>query len=277
METGTKRDGSASARAGISGRSALYAIAGDPIAQVGSPARFNRLWAERGHDGVMVPLKIAAGDLAESFAGLRLIGNLRGLVLTIPHKIPMAGLVDDLAPNGRLVGAVNAVRPQADGRWTGDMFDGRGCTAAARAAGHRLAGRSVLQIGAGGVGRAIAFAFAEAGIERLSVTDLAPERAADLADRVARAFPRVRAEAGMATLDGHDIVVNASPLGMRASDPPPVPADAVTAGMLAVDVVLSDAPTPFLAAAAARGAATQDGYAMLEAQVALIAEFFEAL
>ena len=260
-------------RARVTGRTALYAIVGDPVAQVGAPARFNRLCEERGHDGVMAPVRLAAGDLATGFEGLRRIGNLRGIVFTIPHKIAMAGLVDDLAPGGRLVGAVNAARPDADGRWIGDMFDGRGCVAAARAAGHDLAGRAVRQIGAGGVGRAIAFAFAEAGIERLAVSDAVPGRAESLAAAVERAFPRVRAAAGVDAA-GWDTVVNASPLGMRDDDPPPVPADALAPDMLAVDVVLRDRPTPFLAAAAAAGAATQDGRAMLEAQIELLADFF---
>lgn len=272
-------DGSTNGRrpraARVTGRTALYAIAGDPVAQVGAPARFNRLCEAHGHDGVMVPMRLAAADLAAGFDGLRRIGNFRGLVLTVPHKIAMAGLVDDLAPTGRLVGAVNAVRREADGRWLGDMFDGRGCAAAARARGHDLAGRSALQLGAGGVGRAIAFAFAEAGIARLALTDPAPGRAGALAAAVMKAFPGVQATAIDAPrAEGRDTVVNASPLGMSRDDPPPVPAGAVGAGMLAIDVVLSDSPTPFLAAAAANGAAVQDGRAMLEAQIEALADFF---
>ncbi len=260
----------------VTGRTALYAIAGDPVAQVGAPARFNRLCRERGHDGVLVPLRVAAGELAAAFAGLRRIGNLRGLIFTIPHKIPMAALVDRLAPAARAAGAVNAARREADGAWTGDMFDGRGCVAAARAAGHGIAGREALQIGAGGVGRAIAFAFAEAGAARLAIHDIAPGRAAALAADVARAFPRTAAAApdGPPRAAGHDTIVNASPLGMKPGDPPPVPPGAAGRGMLAIDVVLADRPTPFLAAAAEHGAAVQNGRAMLEAQIGAIAGFF---
>ena len=254
---------------------ALYAIAGDPVAQVGSPALFNRLCAERGHDGVMVPLRVAGADLAAAFAGLRRVANLRGLVLTVPHKIAMAGLVDELAPTARRIGAVNAARREADGRWRGDMFDGEGCVAAARAKGHDFTGRSALMAGAGGVGRAIAFALAGAGIERLAVFDPAPGRAAGLAARLAEAFPRVRAHAvEPGAAGGGDVLVNASPLGMAVGDPPPLPLDGAGPGTLAIDVVLADRPTPFLAAAAARGAAVQDGRAMLEAQIETIAGFF---
>jgi shikimate dehydrogenase len=258
----------------VSGKTAVYAILGDPVAQVGSPARFNALFRERDHDGVMVAMRIAAEDLDTGFAGLRTIGNLAGLVFTIPHKLPMVGLVDELTPNGRLVGAINAARPGPDGRWIGDMFDGRGCVAAAQASGHDLAGRAVLQVGAGGVGRAIAFAFAEAGIARLSVSDLDETRARALADDLTAAFPQIATEVAAPRVSGHDVMVNASPLGMRDTDPMPVPAGDLAAGMLVIDVILLDHPTPLLVAAAERGAATQNGHAMLAAQVGEIAKFF---
>jgi shikimate dehydrogenase len=259
---------------GVSGKTAVYAIIGDPVAQVGSPARFNALFRERGHDGVMVAMRLAGEDLVTGFAGLRSIGNLAGLVFTIPHKLPMVALVDELAPNGRLVGAINAARPDPDGRWIGDMFDGRGCAAAARAKGHDLAGRAVLQVGAGGVGRAIAFAFGEAGIARLSVSDLDEDRARTLANDLSAAFPEIETEVAAPQVSGHDVVVNASPLGMAESDPMPVPAEDLGAAMLVVDVILLDRPTPLLTAAAERGAATQNGRAMLAAQVGEIAKFF---
>ena len=266
-------------KGGITGRTAVYAILGDPVAQVGAPARFGRLCEERGHDGAMVALRVAAPDLGAVFDGLRRVANLRGLVVTVPHKIAMAGLVDETTPNARRVGAVNVARRETDGRWRGDMLDGRGCIAAARANGHDFAGRSALQAGAGGVGRAIAFALAGAGVARFDVADPAPGRAGSLAASLSRAFPALRVrgrEASIAVGDaaGCDIFVNASPLGMNVGDPSPFPADAAGPGSLAIDVVLSGRPTPFLAAAAGRGASAQDGRAMLEAQIDLIADFF---
>ena len=261
-------------RTAVSGATRVFAILGDPVAQVGSPAAFNRLFAAIGVDAVMVALQVPADELAGAVVGLRAIRNLDGLVLTIPHKIAMAGLVDELAPNGRLVGAVNAVRCQADGRWLGDMFDGAGCVNALARSGHRLRGRHVLQVGAGGVGRAIAFAFAGQGVARLTINDVAAERAAGLARAVAAAFPAVEAATGPARVHGHDTVVNCTPLGMAAGDPPPVPVADLAPGMLVIDVVLLAVPTPLLAAAAARGCLTQTGRQMLDGQVTEIARFF---
>lgn len=258
----------------ITGRSTLYAILGDPIAQVGSPVQFNRLFREVGHDGVMLPMRVPAESLGTAFAGLRSLGNLAGLVFTIPHKMPMVDLVDELMPNGKLVGAINAARPAGDGRWQGDMFDGQGCVNALEASGHSLEGRLVVQVGAGGVGRAIAFAFAARGIARLTVSDADPDRAEKLAHDLRAAFPDLEANVGQARVGNHDTLVNCTPLGMNPGDPLPFPQSDMGSGMLAVDVVLHETLTPYLAAAQAKGCAIQTGQVMLEGQVRAIARFF---
>lgn len=258
----------------VTGHTKLYAILGDPIAQVGSPVQFNRLFTEAEHDGIMVPMRVAAEDLREAFVGLRKIETIGGLVFTIPHKIAMCDLVDELAPNGARVGAINAARRLPDGSWQGDMFDGRGCVAALANDGRDLGGRRVLQIGAGGVGRAIAFAFAEAGVAGLTIFDIEADRAEGLATDVGAAFSTIKAVPGAARVDGHDTVVNCTPLGMKADDPLPVPVDAMAGVELAIDVILSDEPTPFLAAAKRQGCGVQNGHQMLGGQVGAIAAFF---
>jgi shikimate dehydrogenase len=267
----------------ITGNTKIYAILGDPINQVGSPASFNREFQKRGHDGVLVAMKVAAGDLSQAVAGLRTVDNLAGVIFTIPHKMAAAHLVDELGSNGRLVGTINAARREPDGRWVGDLFDGRGCVAAARDAGHTLRGRSVLQVGAGGVGRAIAFAFAEAGITRLSVSDLDSQRASRLVADVAAAFPSVATQQvppPARPAAHHDLIINASPLGMSETDPLPIPAESLRANMLVIDVVHTpatiDTPTALLAAAADAGCQTQNGRAMHLAQITEIADFFGA-
>lgn len=258
----------------ITGKTTLFAILGDPIAQVGSPVQFNTLFRSLDYDGVMLPMRVAPADLATAFSGLRAFGNLAGLVFTIPHKMPMIDLVDELMPNGKLVGAINAARPSADGRWQGDMFDGQGCVNALEANGHSLKGRLVSQIGAGGVGRAIAFAFAHKGIARLTISDVDADRAEALATDLSAAFPDLEAEAGPPRVGNHDTLVNCTPLGMKTDDPLPFAEADMARGMLAVDVVLHETLTPYLAAAEAKGCAVQTGQQMLEGQVREIARFF---
>src|SRR5262249_24305282 len=131
--------------------------------------------------------------------------------------------------NGKLVGAINAARRLPDGRWIGDMFDGRGYVGALRAHGVSLEGKRVHMIGAGGVARAMAFSLAQAGAARIrardpdvpSVRDLDRRRAIDLAGALRAAFPPIEAEALDVDRYACDILANATPLGMRDDDPLP--------------------------------------------------------
>ena len=168
-------------------------------------------------------------------------------------------------------------------RRTTQPLASRGCVAAAHGAGHKLQGRSVFQVGAGGVGRAIAFAFAAAGITQFSVADVDGQRASQLAADVAAAFPSVATQPVVAPARPsahHDLIINASPLGMNKADPLPVPADSLRANMLVIDVVHTpatiDTPTALLAAAADVGCHTQNGRAMHLAQISEVADFFGA-
>ena len=125
----------------LTGRTSLYAILGDPVAQAGSPALFNSAFRRRGWPAVLVPMQVKANDLAVTLRGLRGIGNLRGLVLTTPHKAAAIGLVDTIGAEARLAGSINAIRCDPDGRWHGENFDGLGCLRGLPMAGHTVAGR----------------------------------------------------------------------------------------------------------------------------------------
>ena len=136
----------------LSGKTRLYAILADPVAHVRAPEFFAPAFAAHGLDAAVVPLHVLPQDLATVVPMLQKLRNLRGLVLTIPHKEAMAMLCDELGPDGRLCGAVNTVRFAADGRLIGDMFDGIGLVQGAIASGIPLKGRPVLLVGAGGAG-----------------------------------------------------------------------------------------------------------------------------
>ena len=263
----------------ITGGTRLYAILGDPIHQVGSPRVFNPIMARNKVDAVLVPMRVAPADLGLAVAGLKAIGNLDGLIVTIPHKMAMMALVDEVSPTGRLVGAINAARREKDGRWVADMFDGRGCVRALKDQGGEIAGRSALLVGAGGGGSAVACALAEAGVRRLTVCDIDLAKAERLARVVADAFPDVTAAVGPPAgrgenPKGYDLLVNCTPMGMKPADPPPIDLDALAPSMTVVDIVLGPDPTPLLAAATTRGCQTVSGRRMLEGQAMEVARFF---
>jgi shikimate dehydrogenase len=176
---------------------------------------------------------------------------------------------------GEKVGAINAMRRDGDGRWTGDMFDGRGLVRALRARGHILAGQRIMLIGAGGAGSALAIALADAGAVGITIFDADEAKSAALAARVAKAFPGCRTTIAKPTGDGHDILINASPVGMAPQDGLPAPLGQLDSKLLVFDAVLKSEPTPFLRHAEICGCRTLGGRAMMEGQVDGMIEFLD--
>ncbi|HJQ85367.1 MAG TPA: shikimate dehydrogenase [Candidatus Binatia bacterium] len=256
----------------ISGRTRVLVIIGDPIAQARAPGLVNAALAERGIDAVMVPLRVPARELAPVVAGWRAVENLVGAVVTMPHKSTVVSLLDELTPEARAVGACNAVRREPDGRLVGALFDGEGFVAGLREAGHDVGGKRVLLLGAGGAASAIAFALAKHGVRAITIRNRSAARAATLADRIRSAWPDVEVDTAAGTA-GHELVVNATSLGMRADDSLPVDPDALRARPIVADVVISAEPTPLLAEAARRGCVVHPGLPMLTAQIHAILDF----
>jgi shikimate dehydrogenase len=252
----------------ITGTTRLFAILGDPVSVVRSPAWWNGLFARAGRDAAFVPMQVSAADLPRAWAGLHAIGNLDGLVLTMPHKRVALSLVDVLGPSARLTGAVNTVRRLPDGRWEGEMFDGEGFVAGLRGRGIAPEGRHVRQVGCGGAGRAIAFALARAGVASVALEDEAPGRAASLAAEIAAAFPTV-GRGGEC-----ELLVNATPLGLAGGDPLPFATALLSPRLAVADVIPNPEVTPLIAAARAAGCATATGRDMFEGQAQLAAAYF---
>ncbi len=258
----------------ITGTTRLYAILGDPIAQVGSPRVFNPIMFRNRADAVLVPLHVAPADLKTAFAGIKAMRNFDGLIFTIPHKMAAMALVDEVLPTGRLVGAVNVARREKDGRWVADMFDGRGCVRGLKDQNDDPKGKAALVVGAGGGGSAVACALAEAGAARLAIFDVDKAKAERLVAALRRGFPKVPVALGAPDPTGYGLVVNCTPLGMKPDDPLPLQAEKLQAGTVLVDIVLKPAVTKLLDAAGRRGCRTMNGLSMLRGQSLEVARFF---
>ena len=256
----------------ITGRTMLCAILGDPILHVKTPAALNDLLRERGVDGVMVPMHVGPGELASVVNGLKGMRNFAGFIATMPHKTAMPALCDDISNRARAVGAVNVVRRTAEGQLVGDMLDGLGFTEALRQAGIDVRGRSVYLAGAGGAASAIAFALVASGIARLTIANRTRARSEALVERVAKQHPGVCIDIG-ADPAGHDIVVNATSLGLRADDRLPLDVSRLDSHQIVAEIIMSPETTPLLAAARARGCRVQPGRPMLACQLAMMADF----
>lgn len=258
----------------LSGNTRLYAIIGDPIAQVGSPRLFNAAFCERGLDAVLVAMHIAPDGLAGMMANFRAMKNFDGLIVTVPHKIQIAGMLEQLGSNATRLGAVNTIRKLPDGSLLGDNFDGTGFVQGLAARGIGLTGKSVLVIGAGGAGCAVVNAIADQGPEYIGVHDVDTRRQNELVSSVGGHVPGVRIEARAPVAAGFDVVVNCTSVGMRAGDPLPVDISGIASNAVVADIILKPVRTPLLEAAAQRGCITHEGPAMLEGQVDAVMDFF---
>jgi len=256
----------------ITGTTRLYAVIGDPIAQVRAPELLNALFAAEGVDAVLVPVHVGSADLAVVLPGLQRIENLRGILVTVPHKVSALSFADTVNPAAEAAGSANALRKENDGTWTADNFDGVGFVRGLRAVGHEIAQAHVAVIGAGGAGAAIAAAALAEGAAHVGVTDVDSARAADLVARLDVRWPG-RAAVG-ADLAVADLAANATPLGLRAGDPLPFDPRRLPARAVVADIIMRPKRTPLLRVAEEAGYRTHYGHHMLDTQIDLYREFF---
>ncbi|MCC8403944.1 shikimate dehydrogenase [Paraburkholderia sp. MMS20-SJTN17] len=261
--------------AGLSGATRVYFIVGDPIAQVRSPSGVTAALRAAGRDALVVPAHVAPADLPAFFTCIAAMRNVDGVIITVPHKFSAASYCATLAEAAAFLGAVNTLRRNADGTWHGGMFDGTGFVAALVAAGCELQGRRALLVGAGGAGSAIGHALIQRGIGSLDVRDNDAERTGSLSARL-NALGRGEARGVAAELDlsRYDVIVNASPLGMRTGDPLPIDAARLRGTTFVGDVVTKPPLTPLIEAAHARGCRTVTGTQMFECVCDRMVEFF---
>ena len=259
---------------GITGATRLYAIIGDPIAQVRSPEVFTARFAAENVDALLIPLHVPAARFDEIAPALLSLGNLDGVLITIPFKVRIARHASRLGAAAQCIGAANALRREADGTWTGDMFDGVGFVRGAQRKGERVHGRRVALFGAGGAGSAIAYALADAGAQSIAVVDVDAVKAETLAATLTAAFPACSVAASARMPDRFDMVVNASSVGMRPDDGLPAAIGPLDAGTLVGDVVIAGQPTALVRHAMQSGFRFVDGRDMHGGQVDALMQFF---
>lgn len=256
----------------LSGATRVVFIAGDPIAQVKAPEGVTAALRARGVDAIVVPIHVAAVDFADFVRVATRARNVDGLIATVPHKFAAAAACAGCTGRARSIGAVNVMRRDAAAGWFGDMCDGAGFVEAATRAGGAPAGRRALLVGAGGAGSAIAHALVDAGVAELAVHDVDAARRDALRRRL-ESYGRARITIGSTDPRGHDLVCNATPLGMRPDDPDPVQVARLGAGTFVGDVVTVPAVPPLIRAARERGCATSTGSDMFACVRDLIVDF----
>ena len=242
----------------LNGATRVYFIVGDPIEQVKSPGGVTQVYQQRGHNAMVMPAHVAPAALAAWLAGVSLAQNVDGIIVTVPHKFACFDLCATTSERAAFLHGVNTMRRNPDGSWHGDMFDGQGFVEAMRDNDCHPEGKKALLIGAGGAGSAIAHALVMAGVSALAVHDENSARRTALVDRLA-GLGKCPVTHGSTDPQGYDIVLNATPVGMKEADPYPLQAGKLEPGMFVGCVITAPAITPLIAAARAKGCATMTG------------------
>ena len=255
-------------------------IFGDPVEHSLSPVMQNAALQAAGIDGVYIPWRVRAPGLSAALDSLRWMENFGGANVTLPHKEQAASLVDELSPEAASAGAVNTI-VSTDGRLLGANTDGQGFLRSLQEEGGFVPrGRRAAILGAGGAARAVAWSLVEAGTAELLILNRTRERAELLADLVSQRLgvlalglglgdPRTRGQLATCAL-----LVNATPVGLHPSDPPPIDPALLRPQLLVYDLIYRPRETALLREAKRMGCQVLGGLGMLLYQGALAFELW---
>jgi shikimate dehydrogenase len=258
----------------ITGKTTLIAHLGYPTEAFKAPMIYNPWFDKAGIDAVVVPMGVKVEEFPRFLPLLFKLSNIRGALVTMPHKVTTVGLLDEVTPTVRVAGSCNAILKRPDGSLLGDMFDGAGFVRGVQRKGRSLEGASALVVGSGGVGCAIAASFAAARVARIGLFDVNPAAAEALAGRLKENYPKLDVRGGSSDPAGYDVAVNATPLGMKNGDPLPMDVARLSPATFVGEVVMKSEYTPFLKAAREKGCQVQVGTDMLFEQIPAYLEFF---
>jgi shikimate dehydrogenase len=202
----------------ITGNTEIIAHIGYPTHAFKAPMIYNPWFEKAGVNAIVVPMGCQAQDFETFLPSVFKLTNIRGALITMPHKVTTVGLLDEVLPTAAIAGACNAVRRTANGKLQGEMFDGEGFVRGVLRKGLKLQGAKALVVGSGGVGCAIAASLAAAGVSALSLFDVNAASADGLAERLRQHYPALHATTGSNDPAGFDLVVNATPMGMNVGD-----------------------------------------------------------
>ena len=258
----------------LSGKTTLIAHIGYPTEAFKAPLIYNPWFEKHGIDAMVVPMGVKAEDYPVSLRQIFKFSNVLGALVTMPHKVTTMSLADDASITARIAGAANALLKRADGTLLADQFDGAGYARGVARKGFKTKGSRILIVGTGGVGSPIAASLAADGAASISLFDLNTASAEGLASRLKQYYPDMEVNVTSNDPAGYDMVVNATPLGMKDTDPLPFDPERLSPTTFVGEVVMKQEITPMLRAAIARGCKYQVGTDMLFEMIPAYLEFF---
>ncbi len=254
-------------------RAELTGVFGDPVDDNPTGAVEEAAFAAKGLNYRYLTIKVQPEDLETAMAAVRVFG-MRGINLTMPHKVKVLAYLDELSEAASIIGAVNTVIHK-DGRLYGENTDGKGFVTALKNEGMSLEGKRVTVLGAGGAARAISVECALNGAEHITIINRNTERGGELAallnEKTDCRAEFLLWEKGIKIPEDTEILINGTSAGFspNVNDRPDIDYSSVTEKMCVCDVVFNPVETVFLKEAAKRGAKTVTGLGMLVQQAAL--------
>ncbi|MCA0753660.1 shikimate dehydrogenase [Paenibacillus sp. N4] len=254
----------------------LYGVIGNPIRHSKSPIMMNRAFRETGINGAYAAFHVTSERLADFAAGVRAMG-IRGVNVTIPHKLDIMSLLDEIDAGAEAIGAVNTI-VNDDGRLIGYNTDGIGYVRSLKEeAEPELAGKKMVVLGAGGAARGIVYALTKESPERITIVNRSVERAEELA----KAF-RSQADIEAAAVESlkeacrqADIVINTTSVGMYPNtEDTPIDGAWLQPGAVASDLIYNPLKTTFLQQAERQGCRVHGGLGMFIYQGAYAFEYW---
>jgi len=243
----------------ISGKAKLAGVIGNPISHSKSPIIHN-YWLNKHHiDGVYIPLQIKEEDLLTSIKSLQKMGFM-GCNVTIPHKIEVIKVVDELSDLAKKIGAVNTLVFRNDGSIYGDNTDAYGFIENIKD--YYDLGEALI-LGAGGASRAVCQSLANAGAKKIILTNRTMAKAENMGKELAVEIEVVPQENINKYLNNISLLVNTTSLGLNGQGCPEIDFDQLNKQALVTDIVYNPLITPFLAKAQKNGNKIVDGLGML--------------
>lgn len=256
----------------LSGKTTITGIFGYPVEHTLSPAMHNAAFEHLSLDYCYVPFSVRPEFLGNAVTAIRAL-NLRGVNVTVPHKEKIMSFLDKVDKEASFIGAVNTIL-NSDGALTGYNTDGRGFIGALSEAEISTARKTIMILGAGGASKSISYYLSEKAA-KLLIFDIDKDKAVRLAKDLGSIRSNVEYTDSISDLNGIDILINATPLGLKDADLSPVPVSLITQDMIVCDLIYRD--TPLLTAAAAKGCKTMNGIGMLLHQGVLAFEIWTGI
>ncbi|MDI6751896.1 MAG: shikimate dehydrogenase [bacterium] len=252
----------------ITGKTKVVGLMGYPLSHTISPSIHTAAFSWLGLNWVYLPFEVQPKYLKEAIFGLKPLG-IAGVNITIPHKVEALAYMDGLSPEAELIGAINTIVVKEDGLF-GDNTDGKGFIRSLKETGFSASKKRVALIGAGGAGKAIGISLAREGADTLYIFDANKERKESLISYIKDRFDTLVLEMkDPSVIMDIDLLVNATPCGMKEDDPLPIDTDIIPAGLLVYDIIYNPQKTRLLENAERKGAKILSGLAMLVYQAAL--------